>query len=62
MIIERSARVLGVPIYEDAALEIARRSRELENCQCILRRVRDFAEIKETAKLKLKLPSLLLIL
>jgi len=27
MIIERSARVLGVPIYEDAALEIARRSR-----------------------------------
>ena len=46
MIIERSARVLGVPIYEDAALEIARRSRGTPRiANALLRRVRDYLGI-----------------
>lgn len=46
-IIQRSARVLNIPIYEDAAIEIARRSRGTPRiANALLRRVRDFAEIK----------------
>ena len=46
-IIQRSARVLGVKIYEDAAFEIAKRSRGTPRiANALLRRVRDFAEIK----------------
>ena len=63
MIIERSARVLGVPIYEDAALEIARRSRGTPRiANALLRRVRDFAEIKGNSEIEIELPSLHLIL
>lgn len=55
-IIERSARVLGVPIYEDAALEIARRSRGTPRiANALLRRVRDFAEIKGNGEIDLKI-------
>ena len=46
-IIERSAKLLGVPITEDAALEIAGRSRGTPRiANSLLRRVRDFAQVK----------------
>ncbi len=54
MIIERSARVLDVKIYEDAALEIARRSRGTPRiANALLRRVRDFAEIKGNGEIEI---------
>src|SRR5699024_1128581 len=54
MIIERGARVLGVKIYEDAALEIARRSRGTPRiANALLRRVRDFAEIKGNGEIEI---------
>ncbi len=47
LIILRSAYLLNVPINEDAAFEIARRSRGTPRiANAILRRLRDFAEIK----------------
>lgn len=47
LIILRSARILNVPIDEDAALEIARRSRGTARiANRLLRRVRDFAQVK----------------
>lgn len=56
IIIERSANVLGVPIYEDAALEIARRSRGTPRiANALLRRVRDFAEIKGNGEIEMKI-------
>lgn len=46
-IIKRSAGILGVPITEDGALEIARRSRGTPRiANLLLRRIRDFAQIK----------------
>lgn len=46
-IVERSAEILRVPISQDAAIEIAGRSRGTPRiCNALLRRVRDFAEIK----------------
>ena len=46
-IVERSAGILKVPIREDAAIEVARRSRGTPRiANALLRRVRDFAEIK----------------
>ena len=46
-IIRRSARLLNVPIKDDAAVEIARRSRGTPRiCNSLLRRVRDFAQVK----------------
>ena len=46
-IIKRSARLLKVPIDDDAAIEIARRSRGTPRiCNGLLRRVRDFAQVK----------------
>jgi len=46
-IIKRSASILQVPIKDDAAMEIARRSRGTPRiANALLRRVRDFAEIK----------------
>jgi Holliday junction DNA helicase RuvB len=46
-IIKRSAGLLDVPIREDAAVEIARRSRGTPRIgNALLRRVRDFAQIK----------------
>jgi Holliday junction DNA helicase RuvB len=48
-IIKRSAGLLNVPIDDDAALEIARRSRGTPRiANLLLRRVRDFAQIKGT--------------
>lgn len=46
-IIKRSANLLKVPIEDDAAVEIARRSRGTPRiCNALLRRVRDFAQVK----------------
>jgi len=46
-IVTRSAEILEIKIYEDAAFEIARRSRGTPRiCNALLRRVRDFAQIK----------------
>ncbi len=47
MIVERSARILGVEIREEAAHEIARRSRGTPRiANRLLRRVRDYAQIR----------------
>jgi Holliday junction DNA helicase RuvB len=46
-IVKRSAKILDVKIYQDAALEIARRSRGTPRIvNALLRRVRDFAMVK----------------
>ncbi len=46
-IVERSAGILNVPINEEASFEIARRSRGTPRiANALLRRVRDFAQIK----------------
>ena len=46
-VVMRSARILGVPITEGGALEIGRRSRGTPRiANRLLRRVRDFAEVK----------------
>lgn len=55
-IIIRSARVLGIKIYEDAAIEIARRSRGTPRiANALLRRVRDFAEVKGNGEIEIKI-------
>ena len=46
-IIKRSARILNVPIDDEAAMEISRRSRGTPRiANALLRRVRDFAQVK----------------
>ena len=51
-IVERSAHLLGVPIEEDAAREIALRSRGTPRiANSLLRRVRDFAQVKGSGKM-----------
>jgi holliday junction DNA helicase RuvB len=53
-IVERSARLLGVPIDEDGAHEIAKRSRGTPRiANRLLRRVRDFAEVLGTGSVDL---------
>jgi Holliday junction DNA helicase RuvB len=48
-IVERSSGILQVPIEADAAIEIARRSRGTPRiANALLRRVRDFAQVKGT--------------
>jgi Holliday junction DNA helicase RuvB len=55
-IVERSSNILGIKIYEDAAFEIARRSRGTPRiANALLRRVRDFAEIKGTGEVEMKI-------
>ncbi len=55
-IIERSAGILGVPITEDAALEIAGRSRGTPRiANALLRRVRDFAQVKGNGTIDTKI-------
>lgn len=55
-IICRSAEILKVPIMENAASEIARRSRGTPRiANLLLRRVRDFAQIKGNGKIDLKI-------
>ena len=51
-IIERSAAILRVPITEDASMEIASRSRGTPRiANALLRRVRDFAQVKGTGRI-----------
>ena len=46
-IVRRSARILGVPVDEEAAAELARRSRGTPRiANRLLRRVRDFAQVR----------------
>jgi Holliday junction DNA helicase RuvB len=53
-IIKRSAGILGVPIKNDAALEIASRSRGTPRvANRLLKRIRDFAEIEGTGEITL---------
>ena len=52
-IVKRSARLLSVPITDDAALEIALRSRGTPRiANALLRRVRDFAQVKGSGKIE----------
>jgi Holliday junction DNA helicase RuvB len=51
-IIQRSAGILNVPIDEEAAYEIARRSRGTPRiANALLRRVRDFAQVKGNGRI-----------
>jgi len=53
-IVERSAEILRVPITQEAAIEIAGRSRGTPRiCNALLRRVRDFAQIKGNGNIDL---------
>ena len=55
-IVERSAEILKVPITTDAAIEIAGRSRGTPRiCNALLRRVRDFAQIKGNGNIDLEI-------
>lgn len=55
-IVERSAHILNVPIAENAAIEIARRSRGTPRiANGLLRRIRDFAQIKGDGNIDLKI-------
>ncbi len=55
-IIERSAEILEVPIKEDAAIEIARRSRGTPRiANALLRRMRDFAQVKGAGLIDMKI-------
>ena len=52
-IVTRSAHILGVPITEEAAAEIAGRSRGTPRiANALLRRVRDFAQVKGTGNIE----------
>lgn len=55
-IIQRSAGILNVPIEQQAAIEIAGRSRGTPRiANSLLRRVRDFAQIKGNGKIDMKI-------
>lgn len=55
-IVQRSSEILKMPITEEAALEIAGRSRGTPRiCNALLRRVRDFAQIKGNGKIDIEI-------
>jgi len=55
-IVIRSADILAVPIEEDAAIQIARRSRGTPRiANALLRRIRDFAQVKGNGNIDLEL-------
>ena len=55
-ILQRSALILGVPISEEAAIELAGRSRGTPRiANALLRRVRDFAQIKGNGKIDIEI-------
>ncbi|MFA6200017.1 MAG: Holliday junction branch migration DNA helicase RuvB [Bacteroidales bacterium] len=61
MIIKRSANILNTPINESAAIEIARRSRGTPRiANLLLRRVRDFAQIKGNGTITLEIAQMAL--
>ena len=54
LIVQRSARILGVGVEPDGAMEIARRSRGTPRvANRLLRRVRDFAQVERAATIDL---------
>ena len=58
-ILKRSASILRVPIHDDAALEIARRSRGAPRiANALLRRVRDFAQVKGNGSIDMAITQL----
>ena len=60
-IIRRSARLLKVPIDDDAAIEISRRSRGTPRiANSLLRRVRDFAQVKGNGRITAEITKLAL--
>src|SRR5687767_1413814 len=51
-IVRRSARILGVPIEDEAAAEVARRSRGTPRiANRLLRRVRDYAQVRASGRI-----------
>lgn len=55
-IVKRSAAILDVPIKDDASVEIARRSRGTPRiANALLRRVRDFAQVKGNGTIDLEI-------
>jgi Holliday junction DNA helicase RuvB len=53
-IVERSARIIGVPIDHDASVEIAKRSRGTPRvANRLLRRVRDYAQVRASGHITL---------
>ena len=55
-IIERSAKLLSIPIEKEAAFELARRSRGTPRiANKLLRRVRDYAEVKSLGRVTLEI-------
>lgn len=61
-IIKRSANILNTPINDNAALEIARRSRGTPRiANLLLRRVRDFAQIKGDGNITIEIAQMALL-
>lgn len=61
LIVERSSDLLGIPISEDAAFQIASRSRGTPRiANALLRRVRDFAQIKGNGKIDVDITNIAL--
>ncbi len=55
-IVNRSAKILGVPIHENGAMEIARRSRGTPRiANRLLKRVRDYAQVKGNGEITLEI-------
>jgi Holliday junction DNA helicase RuvB len=62
-IVQRSAGILGVPLAPDGALEIGRRSRGTPRiANRLLRRVRDYAQVKADGRIDLEVARLALAL
>ena len=60
-ILKRSARILGVEISDDASVEIARRSRGTPRiANALLRRVRDFAQVKGNGNIDIRIAKIAL--
>jgi holliday junction DNA helicase RuvB len=60
-IVQRSAQLLGTPIEDDAAFEIARRSRGTPRiANNLLRRTRDFAQVKGTGTITIPIAEMAL--
>ena len=60
-IIKRSASIMQVPIDDDAAAEISRRSRGTPRiANALLRRVRDFAQVKGTGRIDMRIANMAL--
>jgi Holliday junction DNA helicase RuvB len=54
-IVRRSARIIGVPIEDDAAIEIARRARGTPRvANRLLRRVRDYAQVRADGRISVE--------